>query len=266
MFAIARDAAATVARVYHTNFAVDYKGPADPVTEADRLANTLVCARLAAAFGKWAAVVSEEGDPRDYAAWYEHERVFFVDPLDGTAEFVLRNDQFVVMIGLSEGGRATVGVLVAPASGLSWVGAVGVGAWEIDSDGWKRPITVSSTSSLRSSRMVVSRSRRGPDLDSAIAAIGPARAVTLGSGGLKGAEVASGRADLFVQPRFAGKRWDVCAPEAVVLAAGGQCSDEFGRPFDYRKPTLDNADGLVMSNGRLHDMAIERLARSRQNP
>src|SRR5258706_3725736 len=130
MMPIAREASAIVARVYATDFEVDFKGPADPVTQADREANALICARLAEVFGPL-PVVAEESDESEFAGWVGAPRVFFVDPLDGTLEFVAKNGDFVVMIGLAEEGRAVAGVVTAPALGTAWAGAVGVGAFEI---------------------------------------------------------------------------------------------------------------------------------------
>ncbi|MDQ2647643.1 MAG: 3'(2'),5'-bisphosphate nucleotidase CysQ, partial [Myxococcota bacterium] len=99
---IAAAASVEVLRIYQTPFQVDYKGPADPVTEADRVANALICERLAEAFPD-AAIVAEESAPESFANFREHERIFFVDPVDGTNEFVNRNGEFVVMIGAVEG-------------------------------------------------------------------------------------------------------------------------------------------------------------------
>lgn len=189
MLLIAREASALIARVYATDFGVQYKGPDDPVTEADRAANTLACERLLAAFGPEVALVAEESHPTTYANWREAQRVFFVDPLDGTAEFVRRNGDFVVMIGLAEAGRAVAGVLVAPALGVSWAAAVGLGAWEIDAVGRKQAISVSATSSLDQAAVVMTRSHPSAVLERAVAALRPARLLRRGSAGLKGADV-----------------------------------------------------------------------------
>src|SRR5690606_10408540 len=102
MIAIAAEAAELVASIYDKPFSVDYKGPADPVTEADRRANALICARLAAAF-PGVPIVAEESPEEQWQHFRASERVFFVDPVDGTREFVARNGEFVVMIGLVEG-------------------------------------------------------------------------------------------------------------------------------------------------------------------
>src|SRR5215216_2966413 len=95
---IAREAAALVREVYGTAFTVEMKGPNDPVTRADREANDLICARLAASF-PGDAIIAEESAPENAEAAAElvrRERVFYVDPLDGTREFADRNGEFAV--------------------------------------------------------------------------------------------------------------------------------------------------------------------------
>jgi 3'(2'), 5'-bisphosphate nucleotidase len=260
MLRIARDAAVLVARVYATDFAVDYKGPADPVTDADRRANALLCARLAQEFGP-IPVVAEESEESAFAGWTGAPRVFFVDPLDGTLEFVARNGDFVVMIGVAEKGRPVSGVVVAPAFGTAWVGAIGVGAFEIAASGEKTPIHVSSVDELSAARAVISRSHPSARLQGMIDALGFRQVSSRGSAGLKAAEVAAGRAEVYLQPGHAGKRWDTCAPEAIVAAAGGVCTDASGKLIDYGGPELANAQGFVASNGKLHERVLERVGR-----
>lgn len=258
MLTIAREAAAIVARVYQGDFAVDYKGPSDPVTDADRQANALICDRLAAVFGPL-PVVAEESPRGAFDGFWLAPRVFFVDPLDGTRDFVARNGEFVVMIGLAEHGRAISGVVHSPAQGIAWAGAVGLGAWEIPDSGGKTPIRVSGQQRIENARAVVSRTRRGPELTAALAALGVERIVPRGSSGLKGADVATGRADVSIQTGCAGQRWDACAPEAIVRAAGGQCTDLLGNAIDYARRDIRNDKGLLMTNGGLHGPALERL-------
>lgn len=260
MLAIAREASAVVERVYATDFSVDYKGPRDPVTKADREANALICERLARGF-PGVPIVAEESDEQSFLGWRGAERSFFVDPVDGTAEFVSRNGEFAVMIGLAEEGRSVAGVVLAPVLGVAWIGALGVGAFEVNARGERTPIRVSDRGTLGEARVVVSRSHRGKQLDAALEAIGPAEIVPLGSAGLKAVRVAMGGADLYVQPGRAGKRWDACGPEAIVVAAGGKLTDARGAPIDYAGGELENASGMLVTNGRLHD-AVVRAIRS----
>jgi 3'(2'), 5'-bisphosphate nucleotidase len=259
--AAAREASGLILRVYAAPFDVDYKAEDDPVTRADREANALLCDRLARAF-PGVPVVAEESDPSAYAGFAGAEAVWFVDPLDGTREFVARNGEFAVMVGLAERGRATLGVIVAPAwRQRAFVGVVGQGAWEVAEGGARTPIHVTDRATLEGATVVVSRSRTPPRLAGLIASLGASPAVPHGSSGLKGVLVATGRADVYLQPGRAGMRWDACATDALVRAAGGACTEADGTPFDYSLSELENGRGLVATNGRLHAAVVEALAR-----
>lgn len=261
MIDVAAEASAVVLEVYETPFSVDFKAPKDPVTEADRRANELICARLAEAFPD-IPIVAEESAPDTYARFRSASRVFFVDPVDGTAEFVKRNGEFAVMIGLLEGDRASCGVVHAPVRGEVYAGRVGQGAFCIQ-NGTRTPIRVSDTEALARSTLVASRSHRTEDLDKALEILGAERWVALGSAGLKGIEVARGGADAYVAPGRSGKRWDSCAADAIVSAAGGRFGDGWGEPLDYRAESLANDRGIVATNAAIFDQVLERLERFR---
>ncbi|OQX68740.1 MAG: hypothetical protein B6A08_08645 [Sorangiineae bacterium NIC37A_2] len=259
LLAIGREAAREIMDVYARPFAVDYKGPADPVTEADRRANTLICARLRELEPN-TPIVAEESPEEDWADFRSFERVFFVDPVDGTRAFVDRTDDFVVMIGLLDGQRPTHGVLVAPVSGIAWAGALGRGAFRIDRDGSVSEVRVPETLSLADAAVVSSRSHRTSLLEQAIERLAVSRVLAIGSAGLKGAAVVDGRADIYLAPEHAGCRWDACAPEAILRAAGGTYTDALGNDLDYRAPSLKNDTGIVAGNPNLHGETVRLVA------
>jgi 3'(2'), 5'-bisphosphate nucleotidase len=258
LLGIAADAGRLIREVYDTPFAVSWKGPRDPVTAADTRANELICRSLMEAF-PGVPIVAEESDPSAFAGYRTEERVFFVDPLDGTTEFVARNGEFVVMIGLLEGTRAIAGVVYAPAQRVAWAGSTATGAFRVTEGGARERIRVSGRHTLADARAVSSRSHRAPKLEAAFAALGAGSVTALGSAGLKGSEIAAGNADIYMGPGMIGKRWDVCATDALVTAAGGKFSDGCGDAFDYRAENLTNERGLVATNGLLHDAVLERL-------
>jgi 3'(2'), 5'-bisphosphate nucleotidase len=255
---IARDAGEGILKLYQSGFRVDYKGPGDPVTDADREANALICGRLAAEFPD-AAIVAEESASEAYANYRDHERVFFVDPLDGTREYVAQNGQFVVMIGLLEGDVATLGVVYAPTTGTLWCGGRGLGAFRRDADGSERSVQVTGVGAPEQARLCVSRSRRSERMRDALHSIGAHEVVPMGSAGLKGALVAEGSVDGYLAVGIAGKHWDACATDALVSAAGGRVSDLRGRPFDYRSEQLELSHGLLAANPVLHAALRQRL-------
>jgi 3'(2'), 5'-bisphosphate nucleotidase len=256
--AAAREAAALILRVYATPFDVEWKAKDDPVTVADKEANALLCDRLGRAF-PGLPLVAEESDPAAYADFGAAEAAWFIDPLDGTREFVAKNGEFAVMVGLAEGGRATVGVIVAPAWGRAFVGVVGEGAWEVAADGARKEIHVSTRDTLVGASFVVSRSRAPERLAGFIASVG-GNPVAHGSSGLKGALVATGAADVYLQPGRAGLRWDACATDALVRAAGGRLTETSGADLDYRNGELGNERGMIAANPGLHRAVIDAFA------
>jgi 3'(2'), 5'-bisphosphate nucleotidase len=258
--AAGREAGDLVMGVYGTPFDVQYKAKDDPVTRADRESNELLCDRLSSAF-PGVPVVAEESEPSAYAGFAGADAVWFVDPLDGTREFVAKNGEFSVMIGLAVRGRAVLGVVVAPAWGRSFFGVVGGKAWEVARDGTRTEIHPSPRRSLQDASIVLSRSRVSPKLAALIDSLGAREVVRHGSSGLKGALVAVGTHDAYVQPGRAGMRWDACATEALVNAAGGRCSDAYGKPVDYASEELVNTHGLVATNGPLYEAVIAAMAK-----
>lgn len=104
LLAVARSAAEVILAVYDRPFDVQLKRAREPVTAADRRANALICAALAERF-PGVPIVAEESDPETFGGFHAAPRVLFVDPLDGTREFVAHNGEFAVMIGLLDGAR-----------------------------------------------------------------------------------------------------------------------------------------------------------------
>jgi 3'(2'), 5'-bisphosphate nucleotidase len=259
---IGRAAERHVRSIYGTSYAVEQKAPGDPVTRADREASELICASLATSFPA-DAVLSEESvppGPGEVACVVAAPRVWFVDPLDGTREFTQRIGEFAVMIGLAVAGRATLGVVVMPAVGEAIAGRVSASAFVEDAHGARRPLRVGSVSDPARAALMVSRSHRPPFLDPLIARLGIGRVVPCGSVGVKVARLALGAADLYVHDGGGAKLWDSCAPEAVLVAAGGRFTDLRGAPIDYARADLVLREGIVASNGALHERVLAAVA------
>lgn len=270
-------AAIRVREVYDGAFTVGYKDDArdDPVTRADELANAYIVERLRAAFPDDAIVAEESDVPEGFE---RSRRCWFVDPLDGTKEFVAKIDEFCTMIGLAIDGRAALGVVCVPTNFDRYVGEVGVGAClverRVDNDargtvGEESPLHASTSSDASRARIVVSRSRRSPLLDVVFSALGSPTEIQCGSVGMKVAMLARARADAYVHPssgRTGGgmKKWDTCAPEAILVAAGGSFTDESGAPIDYAQPDVAVRDGVVASNGKMHRALIDAIASAKR--
>ena len=239
----------------------ELKGPNDPVTRADKEANAFILAHLAKVL-PGLPIVAEESDPSTFEGFGASPAALFVDPVDGTRDFIAKNGEFCVMIGLAEEGRATVGVVLCPVFGGSqrtYAAAEGLGAFLVGDDDSRTPIQVSSATDFANVRCAVSRFHRSKSVDAKLSALGCKELVPIGSSGIKGVQVANAALDLYAHPsRGKVKLWDACAPDAIVRAAGGVFTDAKGIPFAYRS-SVSQGQGAVAGNRILHAEAIRRF-------
>lgn len=251
---IAREASAVLLEIYATDFTVDFKGSgrSDPVTEADRRANTLIVARLRAAFPD-DGIVAEESEHQ--GAVFGKRRIWYVDPLDGTKEFVAKNGEFSVMIGLAVDGRAKLGVVLSPSDGTLYAGEVGAGAF-VERDGTRTPLAVSEHHEPHRLSLIVSRSHRPPATTELMQRLGIAREVSSGSVGLKVGQIALRHADLYVHMSDKSSAWDTCAPEAVLIAAHGRFTDLAGDPIAYGIPDVRTRRGILACNAAAYSAVL----------
>ncbi|HEX8694855.1 MAG TPA: 3'(2'),5'-bisphosphate nucleotidase CysQ [Longimicrobium sp.] len=248
----ARAAGEAVLPSFHDTPEVRYKSPEQPVTDADLAADRILHDALLGERPEYGWLSEETKDSPERLG---KERLWVVDPIDGTNSFVKGFAEFAVSVGLVDRGRAVLGVVFNPATGELYHAAAGGGAFLNG-----RPIRVSATGGDADVRtLLASRSeiRRG-DFEHYPEGweVSP-----LGSTAYKMAKVAEGAGDVFVSggPK---NEWDVCGAEVIVAEAGGRVTSLVGEPLRYNRP--DPAwRGVVATNGRLHDavLAIVRAGR-----
>jgi 3'(2'), 5'-bisphosphate nucleotidase len=233
---IARAAGTIVMEVYATEFKVEGKTDASPVTEADHRAEALILTALAR-ITPGLQIVSEEAASAGRIP-VAAERFWLVDPLDGTREFVDRNGEFTVNIALVERGIPVLGVVLAPASGRLFAGAAGAGAFVEDESGHRQAI---GCRRAPAAGLTVVSSRSHGDVEARdVFLTGRVVASHVNAGSsLKFCLVACGEADLY--PRFGRTmEWDTAAGHAVLRAAGGRVTDLNGAELRYGKPDFAN--------------------------
>jgi 3'(2'), 5'-bisphosphate nucleotidase len=254
---IAEEAAALVRRFSGAGLTVERKSGDEPVTEADHAASELIVRRLREAFPE-DGVLSEELP--DDGARLRQSRVWMVDPIDGTRDFIAGDDGYAVMIGLCVDGRPKVGALAMPATGVVYAGVAGGPGYKQLPDGSRAPLRTSTLSAPPGIRLVASKSHRTKNIDAFRAALAIQDELNVGSVGVKVGLVADGSRDLYVYPGSRTKVWDACAPEAILLSAGGRFTDVRGGELVYTGEDLYNRHGIVASNGPLHDRVLRTLA------
>ncbi len=236
---------------------VEMKPGDEPVTAADRAASELIVSGLAQAFPD-DVIISEES--ADDLRRLTHPRVWYIDPIDGTKDFIRGRDGFSVMIGLAVDAVPVVGVLYQPVGDNLFWAAPGQGAWIVPPDQEPRRLACSAVTEVSELRLVASRSHRSPKIDEVKSALGIESELNIGSVGLKLALIALAERDLYVNPASRCKTWDTCAPEALLREAGGRITDIAGNALRYDQENSLRADGLVATNGCAHDAVIASLA------
>jgi len=254
---LASQAGALCLRYREGDLKVTLKAGDEPVTIADQKSSQLIVDGLRAEFPD-DVVISEENE--DDLRRLTARRVWYIDPIDGTKDFIRGEDGFCVMVGLCVDHRPVVGVIYQPVGDRTYWGAAGSGAWaELPGEPARR-IQVSPVAKVEEIRFVASRSHRGGEIDEIKNALGLRNELNVGSVGLKLALIALGERDLYVNPYPKCKTWDTCAPEALLAEAGGRMTDVHGQPLRYDQESCDRPAGMVASNGPVHDTVIARLA------
>lgn len=232
--------------------AVREKGDRSPVTAADERAEEVLLAGLARLL-PGVAVIAEEAVSRDGAPTAAPSAFLLVDPLDGTREFLARNGEFTVNVGLVVDGAPVAGCVHAPALGGTWLGAAGLGARKADAAiRVTPPAEAFAPIAVRpgvAGRLcaVASRSHTDPETEAFLERLGVAERRSAGSS-LKFCLLAEGAADVY--PRFGPTmEWDTAAGHAVLVAAGGAVTTPEGAPFLYGKSTAGFRNGGFVAWG-----------------
>jgi 3'(2'), 5'-bisphosphate nucleotidase len=236
---------------YDNPSGVETKPDGTLVTEVDKMSSDLIISTLIGQFPEY-GILDEEGG----GISLDRQRVWVVDPLDGTKEYVEKTGDFGMIIGLVDGEDAVLGITYKPQTGEMVYAARGQGAYLLR-NGISTPLGVRNDDSID---VLVSRSRSCSQLDSMLSRIKP-NSVTPMGGSLKTIEIAKGKATLFLCPPESRMHlWDLCAPSVILEEAGGRITDAYGQAFDYRASDTANYRGVVAANGSIHELVLKRIA------
>lgn len=255
--AVAREAAELVVTGYRSRPHADKKGRTDLVTQFDRASEDLIVARLGELTPDVPVVAEERSFADPAAEGARAKRLWFVDPIDGTTNFVHGHPFWCVAVGLMEDEAPVVGAVVAASLGVAWSGFVGERGEVGDAYRNGERCRVSETGALVDALIATGfpQVRTGPDcnFDSFIAVKRAAQAVRrCGSAAMDLCLVADGTYDGYWERRL--HAWDTVAASAIVLAAGGRITAISGGLPDY------HAGYIVASNGLIHDVLRDAVS------
>lgn len=244
---------------------VTKKAGGEPVTEADLAANRLIVAGLHDRFPQ-DAVLSEElvSDPVRLKA----RRVWIIDPIDGTREYIDGTTDFAVQIGLSIDGVPVLGAVNQAATHRLFWSVLGQGAWLDDprtTARRTRRLQVTAVTDPAQMRLTVSRWHRSKKHTAIQDIVRPREVIPAGSIGVKMGLVSNAEADLYLHPSTRCAEWDTCGPDAILREAGGSVTDFFGMPLLYNQPDPHHALGVAASNGAAHAAILRMLDQTVRN-
>ena len=247
-----------ILEIYNSTYDIEYKDDKSPLTSADLASNEIITSYLRKVYPEYDILSEEEADCTSRLS--NNAGVFILDPIDGTKEFISRNGEFCVSLGLAQRNRVTAGVIAVPVRGWLYFAAEGMGAYKTDfenasdPDKWER-LHVSS----RSDKVVVVASRSHPDRQTAEILERNAHrildTVSVGSC-LKGCYIAEGIADVHIRYGAFMKEWDTAAMEIICREAGALFTDLDGKPLTANRADPVNRRGFMILNHP--DSALDR--------
>lgn len=228
----------------------------DFVTSADTKSESYIIKRLKEEFPN-DKILAEE---TENLLKIKKERVWMIDPLDGTKDFKNGGDGFSVMIGLYNGMRPILGVVYAPAKKAIYYAKRGGGAYIIEKSRTARKIHVKSTNTLEKSRMVTRFIQGEPRPEDLVYNLFKVKKkIQESSVGIKLGLIAKGEADIHINTNFRAHKWDTCAAQIILEEAGGKVTDFKGNKLNYKQNNNKWLDSFVATNKQLHNQVIKKL-------
>ncbi len=258
---LARKAGETILDYYVLEIIAEEKIGADnfaePVTIADRKASEIIVSGLQEEFPD-DGILSEEKPDTDERL--SKNRVWIIDPLDGTKGFIEKNGDFAVQIGLAVGGESILGVVFLPLQNDLYFATKDGGAFLAKNDENPQKLEVSQKTDFAQMNLAVSRNHYSKNINRVIREFGLKNEIRRGSVGLKIGLIAQKICDLYIHFSPRTKHWDTCAPEIIIEEAGGKLTDVFGGKIIYNTKDVQNHNGVLASCGiQAHEKTVKNL-------
>lgn len=257
---LAKTAGKAIMEFYDSEFLVEEKTTKDnftePVTIADKTASKIIVEGLAETFPDDGILSEEEIDTDERL---EKNRLWLIDPMDGTKGFVQKNGDFAVQIGLAENGEAILGVVFLPLHNTLYFASKENGAFLVENDETPQRLQVSDKMDFTEMSLAVSRDHRSPRMSKLVEHFAVSKEIERGSVGLKVGLIATQICDLYIHLSPRTKHWDSAAPEVILQEAGGKLTDLFGENIIYNTFDVHNHNGILATNGISHEKTVKHL-------
>ena len=242
-----------ILEIYETDFSTEKKEDDSPITQADIESNKI----LKEVLGKTGFSILSEEDTDDKKRLSD-EKVWIVDPLDGTTDFVNRTGEFTIMVGLVENQKSVLGLIYWPIKKKMYLAESGKGAFCYNEE-WEK-IEVTMMSEIQNCHALVSRHHLSEKEKKLLDEMEISVVSEMGSS-LKVTEIATGNAEVFVTTTDKMKQWDTCASNCIISEAGGKMTDISGKEMVYNTESVNHENGILVTNGLIHQDALTAISR-----
>ncbi len=250
VISVVRKAGEEVLSVYNKDFKEYEKSDNSPLTEADLSSERVILEDLRKYdYG----ILSEEKE--DDLSRLREEKVWIIDPLDGTRDFIQKTGQFSIMVGLAEKGTPILGVVYQPTTDKLYFAEKDNGSYLIEK-GFLERVSVSSISDFEKATFVFSRNHLHKREKDFIEKNNIENKTSMGSVGLKIGLIVEKKADCYFTSSDKTSQWDTCAPEIILREAGGILTDTEGEKFVYNREEQRNLKGILAGNKKIHSLVL----------
>ena len=242
-----------VIEVYKNNFSYQVKDDNSPITEADIKSNGIIQETLSITN---IPILSEENV--DDLVRLKHEKIWIVDPLDGTSDFVEKTGEFTIMISLVQSSKPILGVIYWPTEDKLYVAQKNKGAYELFSGHWKK-LNVNNISNLEKCHAVISRHHLSESDKKFIKKLNLLEFNQKGSS-LKVLDICSGEAEVYLTTTNKIKQWDTCASHCLISESGGKITSMYGEDLEFNTELINHENGLLVTNGLIHNKIVKKYS------
>ena len=251
----AQSAAEAVVKIYNKDFSVSHKENNEPITAADLESNKIIEKYMAQS--EFPILSEDSSDIKEKRL--ESKKVWIVDPLDGTTDFVNKTGEFTIMISLVEENKPVLGVISHPTENKLFVAQKDQGAYMYNNLEWKK-LVVSNTSVLSQCRVVGSRFHQSENEKNFLNSLGILKFTSKGSS-LKVLDICSAKAEIYFTTTNKIKHWDTCASNCLIAEAGGKMTDMSGQPLKYNTENVVHQNGILVTNNIIHQNIVEKYSK-----
>ena len=253
-----KEAGNTVMKIYKQDFVTTLKKDNEPLSEADLKSNNII-KKIIASTGY--PILSEES--LDDKKRLDHDKIWIIDPLDGTSDFVSKSGEFTIMIALVDKHEPILGVIYWPPNDILYVAQKGGGAHKFVTGVWEK-LTISKRSEPHNSRALGSRHHLSSQEINFLKLLNVEKFSERGSS-LKVIDVCSGTAELYFTMTNKIKQWDTCASNCLIIEAGGKMTDMLGNKLENNTEYIYHKNGILVTYSINHDIIIDRYTEFSRN-